>query len=77
VEYIILYYLDYTVNNVLKRMKIKWAVDHIHSAAAAKEFARAARAWGAEATKTKESARKTLRDLGIITPTGRLKKNYR
>ena len=52
-------------------------IDDIHSAAAVKEIARAAKAWGVEATKSKESARETLRDLGIITPTGLLKRNYR
>ena len=52
-------------------------IDDVHSAAAVKEFAPAAKAWGEEATKSKESAREALRNLGIITPTGLLKKNYR
>ena len=52
-------------------------IDDVHGAAAVKEFALAAKAWGIEATKSKEAAREILRELGIITPTGLLKKNYR
>ena len=43
----------------------------------ADRFARLAAAWGRKATRSKEQARKTLVSLGIMTPTGRLTKNYR
>jgi|AP95_1055475.scaffolds.fasta_scaffold217782_1 hypothetical protein len=51
-------------------------IPDIHSAAAVKEFDRAAKAWGKEATKSQATARQTLVDLGIYTKSGKLSKNY-
>jgi hypothetical protein len=43
----------------------------------AKRFRKAATAFAKKATASKETARKTLVEMGIYTPSGKLTKNYR
>ena len=42
-----------------------------------KSFEERAERWTREACRTKETAREALRELGIVTPTGRLTKKFR
>lgn len=47
-----------------------------NSTEAAQEFSKAAKAFGALHTRSPEAARKVLIEMGIVTPSGRLSRNY-
>jgi len=55
----------------------KAAMESVNTNRATRRFSKAAAAYVSKATASKKSARRTLVSLGIYTPKGNLKKNYK